>query len=58
MTKHVSAWSWPYVESINLTTASSLQHSSHQSSTPVFDTRFILPIEDEGLEGRFSGDTT
>ena len=35
------------VESINLTTASSLKQSSYQSSTPR-NTRFILPIEDEG----------
>ena len=43
------------VGSNNLTTASSTQTSSYQSSTNPY---FLLPVEDEGLEGKFSGDTT
>ena len=43
------------VEIVNLTTASSTLQSSYQSLTNPY---FLLPVEDEGLEGRFSGNTT
>ena len=39
-------------EIINLTTASSFS----TIAISVFNTRFIMPIEDEGLKGKFSGD--
>jgi len=43
------------VEIVNLTTASSTLQSSYQSLTNPY---FLLPVEDKGLEGRFSGNTT